>query len=158
MTLYPKPPKTPRKPRRRIARGTKPIARKSRPRKQRKTPRAKLIRELDALVGDAVRERDGGCCTICGEPAGEGRKHDWAHLFSRSYWPVRWDWRNSTTLCRRHHYTYTRRPAEWFALVERRMGRERFERLRDVAFSRVKVDLERTLEYVRLGPQGEKPW
>lgn len=106
--------------------------------------------------------RDGNACTLCLAPAAPGQKHDWAHLLSRRYLNTRWDFQNSTTLCRSCHYTYTRRPDEWFDLCQRKMGLVAWERLKLRAFSRGKVNLDLWEIAVRTGPVFAgvviKPW
>jgi 5-methylcytosine-specific restriction endonuclease McrA len=135
-----------------------PIARRSPPGRKRKSVYRQTILELDKLCADAVRARDGNHCTLCGVPS-EGRRHDWAHVFSRRYLHTRWDWENSTTLCRRCHQWGTRFPDEWFALVEKRMGLERYRSLRLRAFSRTgKPDLALWRVAVESDPRGLKPW
>lgn len=165
MTL-PKP--TPREPA-----APKPIPRRAVDRRARRAKRrAKVARlprigpgtwkqqvaELDRLCADAVRERDGHRCTLCGVPE-QGRRHDWAHIISRRYYATRWDWRNSTTLCRTHHQKYTRNPDAWWDLVEAKMGYELIRAMRAHAMARTgKQDLGLWRLAVKAGPQGVKPW
>lgn len=116
------------------------------------------VAELDRLCADAVRERDGHKCTLCGVPE-DGRKHDWAHIFSRRYHSVRWSWTNSTTLCRRCHQTYTRRPDEWVDLCEAKMGRTAYLVMRTRALCLAgKQPLDLWLLAVKAGPGESRPW
>lgn len=135
------------------------MAKVTRPIRHRKSVFAQRVATLDKLCADAVRERDGHRCTLCGAPEREGRHHDWAHLLSRRFYATRWDWMNSTTLCRTCHQRFTRRPEEWFALCASRLGREAWERLnlRAMCF-RGKTDLSVWLIAVPAGPGEVKPW
>jgi hypothetical protein len=59
----------------------KPIARKSRPRKQRKSSLAAAKRELWTLFSAFVKERDGNVCFVCGKTGLEGSGWHAAHMF-----------------------------------------------------------------------------
>lgn len=132
---------------------------RSRPRKQRKTAFAQTKAILDRLVADAVRERDGHVCTLCGVPEQPGRVHDWAHLMSRKYYATRWAWENSTTLCRRCHQKYTRSPEAWVVLMQTKMGMAAWDKLYLKAMCfRGKTALDLWTIAVQAGPQGVKPW
>src|SRR4051812_14987064 len=64
--------------------------------------RARLTRELDSLVSQTVRKRDGYRCVICG-----GRSQPKAaRVFSRPHFAARWDLENLWTncdFCKRRH-------------------------------------------------------
>lgn len=78
MTAPPKPPRTPPKERRRIARTTTsstPIKRKQAPRRVRKTPMAKLRRQLWEKVKQYIRAMHGNTCYTCG--AGDLAGSNW---------------------------------------------------------------------------------
>ncbi len=124
----------------------------------RKTTFAAQKRRLDTLCAAAVRERDGHRCTICGAPE-SGQLHDWAHILSRRYIGTRWDWSNSTTLCRSCHYTYTNRPDEWVMLCQTKMGLVAWQALYVKAVARQgKAYLDPWFWAIAEGPKGRKPW
>ena len=137
----------------------KAIPRRVRPQRHRKTVWAMTVAKLDKLCADAVRERDGHQCTLCGRPEEPGRVHDWAHILSRRYYATRWDWMGSTTLCRTCHQRFTRRPDEWFALCQTNMGVVAFNKLYVRATCQAgKQPLDLWLIAVQAGPGGVKPW
>ena len=76
--LLEKPAKRGPKPPKRIKRGG-PIARKSRPRKERKTPLATLKRQLWEKVKQYVRETHGNTCYTCGAENLAGSNWQTAH-------------------------------------------------------------------------------
>ena len=92
---------------------------------------------LDRLCARKVKERDGHRCVLCHSREAP----QWAHVFSRRYLNVRWDPGNSMVLCKRCHFRYTKRPEEWFSLMETRLGPAAFARLRARAMNLAKVDL-----------------
>jgi 5-methylcytosine-specific restriction endonuclease McrA len=69
----------------------------------RKITRKGLVRKLDKLVGDIVKQRD-GICTTCGSHSDLQP----GHLFSRVAYSTRWDLMNVYCQCRscnlRHEY------------------------------------------------------
>jgi hypothetical protein len=69
------------KPKRRIAVRSVP-KRATVPRKKRKTPLAKLKRDLWALFAAYVKERDGNVCFVCGATGLEGGNWHAGHLFN----------------------------------------------------------------------------
>lgn len=115
---------------------SKPIARGSRPRKQRKGSRAATAREADKICGELVRAR--GRCEDCGST----EFLQWAHGFSRRYRGTRWDLRNSFCLCRGCHYRFTLRPLEWDEWLRNRWGQDQYDLLRRQALHGGKVDVK----------------
>ena len=149
--MIPKPARAPKAPR--------AIARRARVPKLRKSTFAQQKRRLDTLCAAAVRDRDGHRCTLCGSTGMAGQALDWAHVLSRRYAGTRWAWENSTTLCRRCHYTYTNRPDEWAHLCQTKMGLVRWEALYIKAVARHgKAYLEPWFYAMAQGPDGVKPW
>src|SRR5258706_9421462 len=125
---------------------------------RRKSIYKQAVAQLDKLCANAVRERDGHRCTLCGSVGESGRVLDWAHIISRRYHSVRWAWNNSTTLCRTCHQRFTRRPDEWFDLCETKMGRDAYLGLRTRALCLAgKQPLDLWLLAVQAGPKGIKP-
>lgn len=133
------------KPLPREKRPKRPIARKARPRKVRKTSRGKLTREADRLFSLIVRE-PGRCWAF-------GRQHagplQCAHILSRSYRSVRWEEDNAVPLCAGCHRFYTSRPVEWRGDIIAWMGREILEALEQRALEPWDKDIESVLARLR---------
>lgn len=90
---FPKPPKRESAPKRRIARKVKP-------RRERKTPLATLKRKLWAAVSAYVKARDGNVCFVCGAPGLIGSNWHAAHLFNAgSNGVIRYHPRNIHSCC-----------------------------------------------------------
>lgn len=120
MTALPKPKRQPKE-RKRLRRNTKPIARRSRPRAQRRTAHAALVREADRLCREIVLRRDGTCQV--GELCGSNPALDWCHGFPRSTYPaLRHEPRAHFAACRDCHRWVDKSKArrEWF--MSQRLG------------------------------------
>lgn len=81
-TVLAKPTKRAPKPRKRIARTSRPV-RGKRPARQRKTTVAALKRQLWTLFAAYVKERDGRTCISCGTEGLDGGNRHAGHLVSR---------------------------------------------------------------------------
>ncbi len=92
--------------------------RKSRPRRQRKTSHAALVRKADKLF--SLRVRSAGACVSMRD--GHAGPLQCAHGFSRRYQGTRWDFRNAFCLCAGCHVYFTHRPLEWDEWMRYRMG------------------------------------
>lgn len=121
-------------------------ARTKRPRKQRKTGRAKLMRLADKLAGQICRAR--GKCEDCG--AGPEAVLQWAHLFSRRYHAVRWNLLNCACLCRGCHFKHGLRPLEFDEWMRALLGQPTYDELRRIALKNERVDMEATVAYLRV--------
>lgn len=132
----------PPKPEKRAPRPRKRIARTSRPAKVRKTPRSKLRRMADKLWSLIVRAA--GKCRLCGKAEGLQA----AHGFSRRYLGTRWDLRNGWCLCAGCHKTMGYRAIEWDAFMREELG-ELYEPLRQQALARSVPDYDAILERLR---------
>lgn len=106
----------PPKPEKRAPRPRKRIARTSRPAKVRKTPRSKLRRMADKLWSGIVRAA--GKCRLCGSQ----ERLQAAHGFSRRYLGTRWDLRNGWCLCAGCHIRETHDPISWDQFMRRDLG------------------------------------
>lgn len=53
-----------------------------------------------------------------------------AHVFSRRYLTVRWDFRNAFCLCQGCHVFFTHRPIEWEDWCRKQMGDQAYDTLR----------------------------
>lgn len=88
----PKPVRAPRVPKR--------IARKSRPRRERRTTLAALKRKLWVLFSRYVKDRDGNTCVSCGRGGLEGPGWHAGHLFpAGSHNIIRWEPKNVHSQC-----------------------------------------------------------
>ena len=101
-----------------------------------KTPRKKLEKKADALFRDIVKS-DGIC-----EKCGSREFLQCAHVVSRSYKQVRWDFNNAYCLCRKCHVSFTHHPLEWEDWVVEQMGRSSYQMLKDKARQYGKIDYE----------------
>lgn len=113
-------------------------------RRRRKGGTSWAARECDRICGEIVRQR--GACEVCG-----GRGYlQWAHIVSRRYRNVRWDWQtNALCLCRGCHYRFTLRPLEWEQEVIRQLSLEGYQDLKRRALEIRDVDVRATLESLR---------
>lgn len=85
-----------------------------------KTPRARLIKQLDELSKDVVRKRDGNICQHCGKWI-EGSNRQVSHVIPVSGGnKLRWNSLNMKILCYHCHLNWWHKnpmeAAEWFAL------------------------------------------
>jgi hypothetical protein len=133
----PKPPK-------REAKAPKRIARGKRPRKQRKSPRARLIREADLLAREIAMQT--GHCEACGAAT----DLQWAHAYSRRYLKTRWTW--TYCLCRGCHYKYTLRWEAWLEWLLAKEGPTVLRTLQMKALDPIpmsKADIEAVIEQLK---------
>lgn len=101
-------------------------------------------RECDRLCGMIVRSR--GACEVCGST----NVLQWAHIVSRRYRSVRWDWKNnSLCLCSRCHCRYTWNPLAWDEEVLRQLGAEAYQDLKRRALEPKQADPRAVLELLR---------
>jgi hypothetical protein len=111
----------------------KPIERRSRPRRQRKTTLAAQGRKADRLWSLIVRAR--GLCEV----DSTGPKHSGplqgAHGISRRYRNTRWLPINGFCLCAAHHVYFTYRPLEWEDYIRAAWGETVYDELRRIALS-----------------------
>lgn len=130
------------KPTKRV-RARKPIARKSRPRKARKTSAGAKARTADRLFSLIVRSR-----VYClfhhsgGECAGPLQT---CHIVSRTYRSVRWDEDNAFCMCAGAHRLMTNRPLEWERFVTAVMTAGNYEALKIRALKPWDHDIESVL-------------
>jgi len=83
--------------------------------KTRKKPeKAKLVKKLDILFSQKIRERD-RYCVKCGKESGL----QCAHLISRTYRHLRWDSHNAVSLCYSCHLFWAHRnPLEFVEWIQ----------------------------------------
>lgn len=93
----------------------------------------------DALCGEIVRSR--GYCEVPRFTKSNCKGNlQWAHIFSRSYYQIRWDPNNALCMCAGHHMYFTQHPIEWEELVKRMIGEENYQALRKMALDYKKID------------------
>lgn len=108
--------------------------------------RREKIKELDRLARIAVIARDSGCI-VCGKRADV----HCAHIFPRNRLNTRWDLDNLVCLCLYHHFYFAHKnPIEFAELIKKRLGEEKFNRLRMRANTSGKnLDLEAVKLYLK---------
>ena len=130
-----------------IKRSVKPLARRTRPRRQRKTTRAALGRLADKLWSQIVRLK--GECEACGKRPPSVVLQG-AHGFSRRYRGTRWKLINGFALCSGCHVGYTHDSLAWDDYLVTAWGQEVYDELRDIATNRGgSVDLVATVAKLR---------
>jgi len=87
----------------------------------------------DDLARNFVKSRDGRCMR-CVNP--DGKRLEWAHLYSRRYKLVRHDPLNAMTLCSGCHYWQTNNPLEGEEFFVSRIGEDAWLALRRRALDR----------------------
>lgn len=103
--------------------------------KQRK--RSIVIKHLDKIVSDMVRERDNWTCQRCHTryTEGVGALHC-SHYFSRRYMGTRWDMNNLMAMCYGCHRLIESDKQGWYAEhMKKELGDEVFEMLRIKAYA-----------------------
>jgi len=90
--------------------------------------RKKLVKKLDKVFGDYIKERDGNKCVICNMPK-EAVRIDPGHLITRASFATRWDEENCFAQCRGCNLTHEYRPeimTNWFI---QKFGQKKYELL-----------------------------
>lgn len=84
--------------------------------RKKKTPRQKLIKQLDTITRQIIVERDQSTCQWCGKLVG-GKNCQWSHIITRSEHLLRWNLSNSLILCYSCHRKWHSNPlvaTAWF--------------------------------------------
>lgn len=126
------------------------LARKNRPRKNRKGKRPSLAREADRLWSLIVKRP--GRCEACGATTFLQA----AHGFSRRYRGTRWLPINGFCLCRKCHMKWTHDPLGWTAWLKERWGVEVYEELERLARAVAKPDHKAIV--AKLQAEWAAPW
>jgi hypothetical protein len=116
---YPKPEKTEKKKKRRKL-GVK----------------TKLLREADKLF--SLKIRSTGHCERCGSTF----MLQCAHIVSRRYKQVRWNFNNALCLCSGCHVYFTHHPLEWEIWVIDQIGESTYKELKEKALQHGDINLE----------------
>lgn len=67
--------------------------------KVQKPKRASIVKKLDAVFSQYIRERDQNTCITCGKVKGDGDVMTCGHLFSRVAYSTRWSELNASCQC-----------------------------------------------------------
>ena len=87
--------------------------------------RKKLIKKLDKVFGDFIKDRDKRVCVVCGS-----RENIQAgHLFSRNAHSTRWDEKNVYAQCRDCNYKHESHPADFTDFFIEKWGYEEYKKL-----------------------------
>lgn len=142
------------KPQRRVPKPRKYIARTTKPAKRRKTSQAAKVREADKLFSRIIRAG-----RTCYYHFGRGKLTplgfacsgplQCAHIVSRIYRSVRWDEGNAIPLCAGAHRYMTSRPLEWERFVLTFMPAADYEGLKLRALEVWDHDMEPVLDRLR---------
>ena len=117
------------------------------PENRRRRAKKLILDTLDVAARAICRTR--GACEAPSEDAINcNGSLQWAHIVSRTYHKVRWDEDNCFLLCAAHHYFYTCHDVHWQGFLDRKIGREKYDELKQRALAQGKVD--RNLVYDNL--------
>lgn len=94
----------------------------------------------DKLCGELVRSR--GFCQIKKYYPTISCKGNlqWMHIFSRSYYQIRWTLNNAFCGCAAHHMYFTNHPIQWENCVLDIIGENNYQLLRKMALEYKKID------------------
>ena len=90
--------------------------------------RKRLVDRLDDLVGDICKDRDGRRCQWPG-CVWSNTVLNCCHFKGRAKMSLRWDLDNVITFCVGHHRYTERNANEFVDFMQKRLGKERYERL-----------------------------
>ena len=103
-----------------------------------KAERKKLIKELDKIVGDWIKKRDGWTCQRCGSTT---KQLNACHFYSREGKAIRWEPLNITTLCVGCHFWGHKNPLGFVRWYSEKMGKEKMDILELKKRNRLKTSL-----------------
>lgn len=115
--------------------------------KRKKSARQIKIDKCDELCAKIIKSI--GYCESGRPDDKHGGPLNWSHGHSRWYHAIRWDHRNSYSICRNCHAYYTRRDLEWKQWMRERLGDDEYEALWRLALTHVEPDLDETLTELR---------
>ena len=96
--------------------------------------------EADRLFSLVIRQK--GCCLKCGSKF----SLQCAHIISRTYKAVRYNFDNAVCLCQKCHFYYTYHYLEWENFIDEQFGKEHRENLRKLALNYQKPDYQVIIE------------
>lgn len=121
----------------------RPIQRKARVQKRKKTSRAKLVRQCDKLWSEIVRAK--GPCVMLEDQGHECKGVIQAmHGLSRRYHGTRWELWNGFPGCQAAHFYWTKEPMAWAFWLVRIWGLEGWAE-KWLQARRLKPDMESVL-------------
>lgn len=106
------------------------IQRKTKVKKVRKTSRASLVRKLDKLVSEFIRQREPEC--VLASLGGCSGIWNNSHVFSRSNYSLRWDITedgNCHGMCWGHNYRHEFDPYPYYRWYMNKFGQDKFDEL-----------------------------
>jgi 5-methylcytosine-specific restriction endonuclease McrA len=108
--------------------------------------RHKLTKANDKMCSELVRRRDferfKGSCGRCGHAVPSWNKLQWAHLISRSHLKTRWNPDVACGICAGCHMFIDREMDAKQELIDKFIGREKYELLKSAANDTGKVDYQ----------------
>ena|SRR3990167_5124624 len=106
-----------------------------------KTKKPKYNKKIaDSLFSKIIRNV--GKCYKCGNTY----NLQCAHIFSRTYYTIRWNELNAVCLCSGCHVFFTYHPIEWENFIKSKVGEERYNWLRVEAQTYKKIDYQEIIE------------
>jgi len=122
--------------------------------KPKKSHKAYLIAQIDAIMSKRVRERDGYKCRHCGPKYGLKWPVFHHHIFGKKAHPAtRWEISNGISLCYHCHVSAHASPEDFRRWVISWLGEEKYEALYIKAQFRTsfkECDLEMLLKVMRM--------
>ena len=106
-----------------------------------KQTKKSITAKLDKVCSQIVRK---GICIKCGESQYD--KLQCAHIFSRTYRSVRWDFLNLVCLCTSCHFWSHRNPLLFNDLVENYLSKTQYLQLKSRATSIKKWSLQEMID------------
>jgi len=93
--------------------------------------------KCDSVFSQIVKLRDGKC-----QETNTTDKLQCAHIISRIYHAVRWDFDNALALSFKRHMYYTHHPVEWRRFIREHFGKGYYEMLEKRALKYKKMTLK----------------
>ncbi len=106
------------------------------------------IKQLDTLWSKIIKLRAGNICEMCGQPA-KARGIQAAHYIGRVFHSTRWELSNGVCLCTGCHMDIDNDSKLKEDFFRKKIGSERQDELRIIAYKRIKPDKEKILEELR---------
>ena len=102
----------------------------------------------DDLFRNIVRRR-GVCELSADENCLRNKELETAHIFSRSYYQIRWSEDNALCLCHNCHRFYTDNPATWKRVVKEKIGEDNYQSLVDRSNKYLKINYDTIIQSLR---------
>ena len=115
--------------------------------------RSKLIKELDKIISDLVKEKAQGKCVKCKQVR---KQAGVSHYFGRKHMGTRWELDNLDWACwgcHQYHMEHEKNPGGWYYdYIVKKLGEKRFNTLQIMAYSITKFsrqDIELLINYFK---------